>query len=188
MLDFFLNFPAPLVVIYALSELLVLRFKRKDSYADDHDDGSLQLVVLCTMAGFTLFGLGMLVPQARLALLAPLFKPAIGVFALGLFLRWYAILRLGRSFTTEVAIVVGHTLVDKGLFRFVRHPSYAGLLLMLLAIGIRSGNVVALVLLEGPVIAGLLYRIRIEEAALTEAFPEYADYMRKTWRLIPFLY
>ena len=141
------------------------------------------------LAGVGMFWLSIFfLPQARMGFLAPLSVPAIGVFALGLILRWYAILRLGSFFTVEVAITAGHKLVDTGLFGLVRHPSYAGLLLMLLAIGIRSGNIAALALLMAASLGGLLQRMRVEEAALSAAFPEYVDYMRRTKRLVPFLY
>jgi protein-S-isoprenylcysteine O-methyltransferase Ste14 len=75
------------------------------------------------------------------------------------------------------------------LYRFVRHPSYSGLLLILLAVGLHSRNWAALLVLIVPTTAALLYRIHIEEAALSEAFgAQYTDYEKGTRRLVPGLY
>lgn len=178
-----------LMVVYCLSELLVLRYKRRDDYASDRDLGSFPVLLWVSVACVNLWGLAlMLLPQANLALLRQWAWPAAGMFAAGLALRWYAILTLGRFFTVQVAIVPGHQLVESGLFRYVRHPSYAGLLLMYLGLGIRSGNAVSLAVLVLPMLVCLLYRIRIEEAALCQAFSDYAAYMQRTWRLVPLLY
>jgi protein-S-isoprenylcysteine O-methyltransferase Ste14 len=87
-----------------------------------------------------------------------------------------------------VAIQEGHELVTGGLYRVIRHPSYLGLLLGLLgwALVFRSaiGFLVSLLLLL-PLVA----RMNSEEALLESEFgSQYADYRRRTWRLVPFVY
>ncbi len=180
----------PLVTIYFLSEILVQRYKRRDDYAVSHDQGSLHLLILIGVASLLFAKLSaMFVRETQMAILYQLSTPAIGVFFVGLAMRWYAIILLGRHFTTEVSIVADHKLIDTGPYRFLRHPSYTGILLQFLAIGIRSGNVLTLAILVLPMTVALLYRIRIEEATLTEAFgTRYIAYMQKTKRLIPFVY
>ncbi len=180
----------PLVTIYFLSEIMVQRYKRKDDYAISHDQGSLHLLILVSVASLLLGKLAWhFVPQAQMDISHQLSTAAIGVFAAGLSMRWYAIIHLGRYFTTEVSIVAEHMLIDSGPYRFLRHPSYTGILLQFLAIGIRSANILTLALLVLPMTVAFLYRIRIEEAALAEAFgARYAEYMQKTKRLIPFVY
>src|SRR6476619_3611225 len=54
---------------------------------------------------------------------------AVALFALGLAVRWWAIVTLGRFFTVDVVVEKDHELVERGPFRFVRHPSYTGVLL-----------------------------------------------------------
>jgi protein-S-isoprenylcysteine O-methyltransferase len=103
--------------------------------------------------------------------------------------RWYAILSLGRFFTVNVAIAADHQLVDAGLYRWVRHPSYSGALLAFLGLGLCLDNWASLAALMLPVSVVFWWRMRIEEAALLEAFGErYRDYLRRTRRLIPFIY
>ena len=66
---------------------------------------------------------------------------------------------------------------------------YSGLLLILLAVGLHSRNWVGLLVLIVPTTAALIYRIHVEEAALSDAFgQQYADYSKATWRLVPGLY
>ena len=111
------------------------------------------------------------------------------VMLAGLAIRWTAILTLGKSFSANVAIQNSQRITRAGLYRFVRHPSYLGLLLVFLAIGLHSHNWIGLALAMVPTIAALLYRIHVEEAALAEAFgEEYTAYSKSTKRLIPGVY
>jgi protein-S-isoprenylcysteine O-methyltransferase Ste14 len=123
-------------------------------------------------------------PGARWVAMASL------VFLLaGLLVRWIAILTLGRSFSANVAIHATQTVHKTGLFRFVRHPSYSGMLLIFVAIGLATRNWLGFAVVMILPTAALLYRIHVEEAALGEAFGgEYAEYSRHTKRLIPGLY
>ena len=114
---------------------------------------------------------------------------AIILFVAGLAVRWTAIFSLGRSFSTNVAIRPTQAVHKKGLYRWVRHPSYTGMLLIFAAIGINERNWVSLAIMLTFPTAALLYRIRVEEMALTDAFGEdYVNYSRVTKRLLPGLY
>src|SRR5206468_3067801 len=71
----------------------------------------------------------------------------------------------------------------------LRHPSYTGSLIAFLGLGVSLGNWVGLVALFLPILAGFLYRIRVEERALVESLgEEYVEYSRATKRLLPGLY
>jgi protein-S-isoprenylcysteine O-methyltransferase Ste14 len=112
----------------------------------------------------------------------------LALFVFGCLLRLAPVFVLGRRFSGLVAIQEGHELVTGGLYRVIRHPSYLGLLLLLFgwALVFRSaiGVLVSLLLLP-PLVA----RMNSEEALLESEFGErYADYRRRTWRLVPFLY
>jgi protein-S-isoprenylcysteine O-methyltransferase Ste14 len=111
----------------------------------------------------------------------------IAIAVAGIALRWYAVITLGRFFTTRVMTSPDQRVVATGPYRFVRHPSYTGMLLTVLGILLCSGNWLALACF---VIAlpGFAYRIRVEERALTNALGDpYRDYMRRTKRLVPFV-
>ncbi len=107
----------------------------------------------------------------------------------GLAVRWTAIATLGVSFSTNVAIHSNQTLRKTGLFRWVRHPSYSGMLAIFAAIGLSQQNWVSLLIMVVFPTAALLYRIHVEEVALGEAFgEEYESYRQSTFRLIPGIY
>jgi protein-S-isoprenylcysteine O-methyltransferase Ste14 len=76
--------------------------------------------------------------------------------------------------------------VQKGPYRLIRHPSYAGIILFFIGYGLVSRNWVSLgvaVLLPA---ASLIYRIQVEERALADGIgAEYASYQRKTKKLVP---
>jgi protein-S-isoprenylcysteine O-methyltransferase Ste14 len=112
----------------------------------------------------------------------------LALYVAGSILRVAPVFVLGRRFSGLVAIQEGHELVTGGLYGVVRHPSYLGLLLgqlgWVLVFRSAIGVLVALLLLP-PLVA----RMNSEEALLESEFgARYADYRRRTWRLLPFLY
>lgn len=114
---------------------------------------------------------------------------AEGSILLGLVIRWLAISTLGRFFTVDVAIQRGHEIVDRGPYRWIRHPAYAGILVSFLGLGFAFGNWLALALATVPPTAVILRRIRVEEAALLQEFgARYRRYCERTKRLVPGLY
>jgi len=113
----------------------------------------------------------------------------LGLLALGLVIRWMAIYTLGKSFSANVAIHATQTLNVSGLFQWMRHPSYAGMMLIFLAMGLNTHNWLGLAMIVLLPAAALLYRMHVEEAALTGAFgAEYVAYSERVKRLIPGIY
>ena len=111
------------------------------------------------------------------------------LFVVGLSLRIAAILTSSRSFTANVVTRPDQKINRSGLYRIVRHPSYLGMEIIFLAIGVHSGSWVAMITAFVPPTLAVLYRIRVEEAALIGAFGnEYEEYRQATKRLIPGLY
>ena len=108
------------------------------------------------------------------------------LIAFGAGFRLWAIVTLGRYFRAVVHIQEGHRVVRSGPYRVLRHPSYTGLLVATIGVGLLLGNIGSAVVFEVLVVAGVLYRIRVEEKVLVGALGEdYTDYMRVTKRLIP---
>ena len=75
-------------------------------------------------------------------------------------------------------------LVVRGPYRFVRHPVYVGEIGALLGLTIATAQIWAVAVLAAFVLAQVA-RMRMEEAALTEAFPQYREYALRTGRLLP---
>lgn len=176
-----------LLYLFPVSELLLALRRRAGADASAQDRGSLRL--LWATLGGSILAAWPLAYQG----LAPLHLHGTAQDALvalsmggGLLLRWSAILTLGRFFTVNVAIHRNHQVVEAGPYAYVRHPSYTGLLLLLLGVGLRFGDGLSLAVVLLPSALALGIRIRREEAALRAALGQpYLDYCARTKRLVP---
>jgi protein-S-isoprenylcysteine O-methyltransferase Ste14 len=108
------------------------------------------------------------------------------LFWFGLATRIWAVLALGGSFGTFVRVDRDQPVVSTGPYRWVRHPSYTGLLLICLGFGVTAGNWLSLVASLVLPVLGVLVRIRVEEAELVRVLDDrYREYRRGTRRLLP---
>jgi protein-S-isoprenylcysteine O-methyltransferase len=181
------NLPEQLGLAYLVSEVALRFSRRSGDNAKKSDGGSLALLWASVGVGI---GLGIcaayLVPAAGFSLGPVGRRLVVLVFLAGLALRWWAILSLGKFFTVDVAIATDHQLVVRGPYRWMRHPSYTGMMLAFVALAATFQNWLSLVAILVPVSVALAYRIRIEETALISAFgDEYRRYAQTTKRLIP---
>jgi protein-S-isoprenylcysteine O-methyltransferase len=104
----------------------------------------------------------------------------------GLGLRTWSILHMRGQFSAMVVLKPNHRLVTTGPYRYLRHPSYSGALLAALGFGVALGHWTSIVVLVATWAIGLAYRIRVEEAAMRDAFgAEYEAYSARTPRLVP---
>jgi protein-S-isoprenylcysteine O-methyltransferase Ste14 len=112
----------------------------------------------------------------------------LALYAAGGIVRLWPVFVLVRRFSGLVAIQRDHTLVTTGIYQRIRHPSYLGVLIIMLgwALVFRSG---VGVLLTALVLVPLVARMNAEEALLQSQFgAEYDAYRARTWRLIPYIY
>lgn len=116
----------------------------------------------------------------------PLGLVSLVVIWAGISLRVWAVYMLGEFFRPVVAIQAGHRVISTGPYRYVRHPAYAGILVVLIGIGLRFGNLASLVAVVLVPMIGLGYRIWREENALFNQLGDaYSSYAEHTARLIP---
>jgi protein-S-isoprenylcysteine O-methyltransferase Ste14 len=107
----------------------------------------------------------------------------------GLAVRIWAIAVLGKSFRMTVEVDTGQRVVDRGPYRWVRHPSYTGIMILMAGLSLVYGNWPALAVLLVLPAAVLTHRIFVEEAVLTEVMGRpYSDYAARTKRLVPGLW
>lgn len=180
-----------LVEVWVAGEIGLLIFTHTRKHSGSlRDRGSLLLLWPAIWLSITAGGWFAATHPASPAFTGRWLMPAaLTLLVGGLLMRWTAILSLGRAFSVNVAIRTGQQVKQDGLYRLVRHPSYSALLLMLLSVGLSMHNWIALAITLIPPILALLYRIRVEERALAEAFgSEYVTYCNATKRLIPAVY
>ena len=177
-------------VSWFLSEVLLNRlFRSKTRKEDSPDNHSLKIlwgtIFIALTAGITIANLvsAPLIPYDLIRYTGLLLILA------GIVLRFIAIRTLGRFFTVDLAIDPEHSLVKKGLYKYIRHPSYTGSLLSFLGMGLSLNSWISTLVIFIPVLFAFIHRIRIEEKLLVEQLGmSYREYKRQTKRLVPWVY
>ena len=108
----------------------------------------------------------------------------LALVVVGLGLIVVAALRLGPALTPTPVPTADARLRTDGLYRWVRHPIYTGVLLAVAGVTIRSGSIVTLAV-AGVTCGFFTAKARWEEQRLRERFPEYAAYAAATPRFLP---
>jgi protein-S-isoprenylcysteine O-methyltransferase Ste14 len=106
----------------------------------------------------------------------------------GILFAFWARDHLGRNWSGEVRIAIGHQLIRSGPYRYVRHPIYTGVLSMYAGAMLVSGEIHALLAMA---IITVAYgrKLRLEEQILRVNFgPAWDAYRRDTWSLVPPLF
>jgi protein-S-isoprenylcysteine O-methyltransferase Ste14 len=117
------------------------------------------------------------------------FVIGIALMWLGIALREWAVVTLGRFFTVVVRVANDQEVVNRGPYRCVRHPSYTGLLLTLVGLGFCLGSWLSVLALAILPTVGLVIRIEVEEEALLSALGDpYREYAEHRCRLVPGLW
>jgi protein-S-isoprenylcysteine O-methyltransferase Ste14 len=154
--------------------------------ASRDDRGSTRMIVAAYATA------AVVAPAVRM-LRRPQLPPAtaplgLGLEVAGLGLRAWSMRTLGDSYTRTLRVKGAQQVVDTGPYRFVRHPGYAGSLMIWtgFALTSRSFPVVELV----GALLGIAYhrRVAAEEALLRRDLPGYLAYSKRTRRLIPFVW
>lgn len=113
----------------------------------------------------------------------------LAVFVFGIAFRVWAVRTLGRFFRYTIVVDADHRVVEDGPYRRLRHPSYTGLLMAALGVGIALANWLAIAACLVPALVGFSARLLHEEQVLSAELGEpYRAYMRRTRRLIPGLW
>jgi len=174
---------------FAEQSFAIRNRKRTADASTEKDKGGFLLISISVTVGMTVAGVAAFTGVG--ALPGPRLWESAGLLILlaGAALRVHAIRTLARQFTSRVTLFESHHLVRDGAYRWIRHPSYLGQILILIGFGALLANAVALVAAPSFTTAALLMRIRVEERALEEHFgPAFDDYRRATSRLVPFVW
>jgi protein-S-isoprenylcysteine O-methyltransferase Ste14 len=165
------------------------RVSRKGAAAEDR--GSMAILVVLQWIGLALnFVLAWMWRAAAITWQpVAVFAVGIALIPIGVGLRWYSIRMLGEYFTRDVAVAADQRVVERGPYRYLRHPSYSGTFVTMLGVGLATGNWAGAICLLACVFAGHYYRVRVEEAALVRTLGQpYLQYMQRTKRFIPLVF
>lgn len=179
-----------IMLLWGASEIFLL-LKMRSGSDDVKGKDKKSLSFLWLVIGFSIF-FGIFVAKASsLPFYSSEIIQILGLVVLlvSIVFRLIVVYSLGKYFTVDVTIKKDHQLKTNGFYKYVRHPSYSFSVLTFLGLAIVLNNYISAIILLVPVILMFLYRIKIEETALKDQFgKDYIDYMKKTKRLIPFIY
>jgi protein-S-isoprenylcysteine O-methyltransferase Ste14 len=189
----------PNVVSYLLIAffLVLQRVLRRGDQArslrpNSEDKGTTRLIGMAFGISFLALLLAPLLNAfevAHLDLGFPVGWVGVALMVSGLALRWWANVVLGRFYTSTLRLAQDQQIVQEGPYRLVRHPGYAGVLVLWLGAGLASQNWLVAGIIVILMSAAYVYRIRSEESMLLTAFGEkYRSYMQSSWRLVPWLF
>ncbi len=112
----------------------------------------------------------------------------IVIALLGFGLRIWSMSVLGKFYTRTLKVVENQTIVREGPYRMIRHPGYLASILIWSGVALSTQVWIVLIVVLFVMFGVYIYRIQTEEKMLVQTNPDYADYRRRTWRLIPPVY
>jgi protein-S-isoprenylcysteine O-methyltransferase Ste14 len=179
----------PTLVAWALLELALRVREGVQGKGRRERDRGTRVLIAVTIGSAV--GLAAAAASRVPALRIPVAGRAAGVAVMwfGLALRIWAIAALRGAFRTTVEVDPGQDVVSTGPYKWVRHPAYTGLLLIVAGFGLASGNWASLALCVALPLPAVVRRIHVEEAELNRVLGDaYATYQARTARLVPGLW
>ena len=177
------------IVIYYWIRKIEFWEIRGDALAEEQGDRSFWLILPGMLVTFFAPPLEYLYLNASLPRTWWMQLAGLLFVFLGVALRLRMRSAIRGKYSGHVKVVRGQTLVTTGPYAVIRHPGYAGFLLLSLGICIGYASLIGLAAIPLLLLPGLAYRISVEEALLSEAFgDEFRSYARRTWRLLPFIW
>ncbi len=147
------------------------------------------VAVWAVVATVMLHGGSRLAPGASMGNGVVVFIVGMVLLTAGAALRWGSFWALGQYFTFTVNVSIDQDVVTRGPYRVLRHPGYTGGLLAIIGIGVIYANWVGLAGWILPCLVIIIWRIRIEEAALFKtAGAGYRAYAAHHKRLVPLVW
>ena len=179
----------PVLACWALLEVgLRAREAVRGQGGLDRDRGTRVLIAISFGAAIAAASVATsLAPSLRIPVAMRVF--GVIVMWLGLATRIWAVAALGGAFRTTVEVDPDQAVVTTGPYKWIRHPSYAGLLLIFAGLGLALGTWLSAAACLALPLPALAWRIHVEEAELSRVLGNaYRAYQTMTARLIPGLW
>jgi len=116
------------------------------------------------------------------------FSLGIVLIILGIILRQWSMAILGRFFSPVIGTQEGQKVIEKGPYKYIRHPSYTGALIIFIGLGLALQSWAAVLTLILLFTVAYGYRMYVEEKTLiSELGEQYIEYKKRTKKLIPYI-
>lgn len=179
-----------IIIVYWIRGIQFWRPRAKgEMLKEEHGDWSFWLITISMVVAFYLPPLEYLFAPAVLPRTGWIQVVGLLIILLGAFLFIWARRVLGHFYSGHVSVIEGQPLVQRGPYRIIRHPAYAGYLLISLGISLGFSSLSGVIAVIFILLPSVLYRLRVEDRLLAEYFGEvFGVYASKTKRLIPFVW
>jgi len=191
------------LAMYIIADVILLAFFMIEAFVRDSKEAKKMTKTKFDKGSTDITGF-VIVVSSLMIISAPLFdyfgwfqftsKFLVGIIGsvvafIGIAVRIIGMLTLGRLYTRTLQKTENHALVTNGIYKYLRHPGYAGTIFIFLGASLTSGNALSFVLVTLLISLTYLYRIHVEEKMLVEIFGEqYIVYKKHSKRIIPFVY
>ena len=178
------------LMAWAFSPEFRIVSRRQETATATQDAHSKALIMAGQgFAMFAAFAIAATVPSAALTHPVWWFWAGISTIIAGSLLRRHCWRMLGASFTGAVIVRPEQHVVERGAYRYVRHPSYTAGMIMFVGIGFALANWISLAGVVAAVSLVYGYRVAVEERALAAVIGDpYRRYMQRTKRFVPFVF
>lgn len=176
--------------LYGFFEYYIsFRQRQKIKIVHKGDKGSLWILSISIAIGYLLSFSVAYTRIGRIYHWNILFALGMIIVIVGFMIRIISIRTLKQYFTYSVAKAENHEIIEKGFYKFIRHPGYLGQLLIFTGISISLSNWLSVILMFISTLMGYMNRIRIEENfMIVQMGAKYSDYKMRTKKLIPKIY
>jgi protein-S-isoprenylcysteine O-methyltransferase Ste14 len=182
-------------IVYAAGVVIVAYIRREtfweakipgDITQAEHGDRSFWMITLAMMAVFYLSPLEYIYLAPQLPRTVGMENTGTALFVLGTALFVWARRILGAHYSGHLSVKEGQALIQTGPYRTIRHPAYAGYLLMALGLAVGYSSLAGIVSAVFVLLPCIIYRMHVEDRLLSEHFgKQFDEYRRRTKRLIP---
>lgn len=159
-----------------------------DMSATKADSSSTRFVGLAFGTSMIAITLSIILNIFGIAYYSEVWTSVLGIIGMtgGILIRVSAAKTLGRFYTRILKITDKHQLIEDGLYKYIRHPGYLGVIVLFISAGIASRNLLSLLIILITILPAYLYRISAEEKMLADQFGDiYKSYQERSARFVP---
>ncbi len=174
-----------LITVLWLMEFIIFpsKDKSKESKTSSFSIILISILLIVIVNGIMFYFDKLLVDRLSLKIIA------LFIYASGLILRYYSLILLGKNFTRNVEVSENQELVSTGTYKYLRHPLYLGLFLLVIAIPLYVGNILLFIISIIIMFKAIDIRIKEEEKTMEKIIGErYVEWKMKRYKFIPFIY
>jgi len=141
--------------------------------------------IICVVTQFFLFAL-YFIDWNFYSYQLPAWLGYIAIFfvVVGLLIVLLGILSLNVNFSPFPTPKSNASLISHGIYKYIRHPVYAGIIIALLAYALYSFSAFRILITVSLTVV-FYFKTNLEEQLLRERFVDYKDYMKRTGRFFP---